>query len=64
MLRGKVDLDQNGYIIADQELRTSVPGIFAAGDNRQKRLRQIVTAASDGALAAESAIEYINNLKK
>ena len=64
MLRGKLDLDHNGYIIADQELRTSVPGIFAAGDNRQKRLRQIVTAASDGALAAESAIEYINNLKK
>ena len=62
MLRGTVELDRNGYIIADQEMRTSVPGIFAAGDSRQKHLRQIVTAAADGALAAESAIEYINNL--
>ena len=62
MLRGTIELDENGYIVTDQEMRTSVPGIFAAGDSRQKHLRQIITAASDGALAAESAVEYINNL--
>lgn len=63
MLHGTVELDENGYIIADQNMRTSVPGIFAAGDSRQKHLRQIITAASDGAIAAENAIEYINNLE-
>lgn len=62
-LRGVIDLDENGYIIADQKMQTSVPGIFAAGDARQKRLRQIITAAADGALAAEGAVEYISNQK-
>lgn len=63
ILRGAIDLDGNGYIIADQNMQSSVPGIFAAGDSRQKRLRQIITAAADGALAAEGVIEYINNQK-
>ena len=53
---------QDGYIITDTEMRTSIPGIFAAGDVRKTPLRQVVTAASDGAIAAESAAEYIESL--
>ena len=47
-----VDLDENGYILADEEMHTKTEGVFAAGDTRQKHLRQIVTACADGALAA------------
>lgn len=54
-----VDLDENGYILTDENMKTSIDGIFAAGDIRHKPLRQIVTACSDGAIAAESAIKYI-----
>lgn len=53
-----VDLDENGYIVADDEMKTKTEGLFAAGDTRQKRLRQIVTACADGAAAATSAQEY------
>jgi thioredoxin reductase (NADPH) len=56
------NLDEHGYIITDEDMRTSVDGIFACGDIRQKRLRQVVTAASDGAQAAVSAGYYIDNL--
>ncbi len=52
-------LDKWGYIVVDKEMRTSVPGIFACGDVTDKPLRQIVTAASDGAIAADSARKYI-----
>lgn len=55
-----VDLAPSGYIVADEHCRTSVPGIFAAGDVREKSLRQIVTAASDGAVAATEAIEFLS----
>ena len=58
-LRGVVELDAAGYAITDNTLRTSVPGIFAAGDVRVKVLRQIVTAAADGAVAAVSAERYL-----
>lgn len=54
-----VKIEKNGYIVTDTSLQTSVPGIFAAGDVRQKSLRQVVTAAADGAIAAESARKYI-----
>lgn len=54
-----VKLDEKGYIITDDKMKTSAAGIFAAGDVRSKSLRQIVTAAADGAIAAESAREYI-----
>ncbi|MGE5679200.1 MAG: thioredoxin-disulfide reductase, partial [Pseudomonadota bacterium] len=50
--KGVVDMDAKGYIIADEEMNTSVPGIFAAGDVRVKSLRQVITAAADGAIAA------------
>lgn len=56
--------DEKGYILTDEEMKTSVPGIFAAGDIRKKTIRQVVTAASDGAIAAQSAIHYINHLNK
>lgn len=52
-------LDKNGYIICDAELKTTIPGLFAAGDVVDKALRQIVTAASDGAIAATSAAKYL-----
>ena len=61
-LKGVLDMDERGYIKADESCATSVPGIFAAGDVRTKQLRQIVTAASDGANAVTSAESYINNL--
>lgn len=57
-----IDLDPNGYIIANEEGTTSVPGIFAAGDVRTKTLRQVITAASDGANAISSVEKYLNSL--
>ncbi len=58
-----VELDEYGYIITDNEMRTSTPGLFAAGDTRQKTLRQIVTACADGAQAATTAHEYLGTLR-
>lgn len=58
-LTGVVDLDTNGYVVADETGVTSAKGFFVAGDVRTKALRQIVTAVSDGANAATSADEYI-----
>jgi len=54
-----VSLDENGYIITDENMLTSYKGIFAAGDVRKKLLRQIVTAVADGAIAAVSAEKYL-----
>ena len=56
-----IKLDDSGYIIASENCHTNIPGIFASGDNRVKEVRQLVTAASDGAIAATEAIKYINN---
>ena len=58
-LQDAVQLDKSGYIIADETTRTSVHGVFAAGDVRTKALRQIVTAAADGAVAVHFAEEYL-----
>jgi len=58
-----VALDEGGYVIASENCHTNVPGIFVAGDTRQKALRQIVTAASDGAIAATEAAGYLQTLK-
>lgn len=57
-------LDKNGYIIADVDMKTNMEGIFAAGDIVSKAFRQIVTATSDGAIAALSAERYIRNFQK
>ncbi|WP_456342032.1 thioredoxin-disulfide reductase [Thermovibrio sp.] len=54
-----VDTDPSGFIITDEEMKTKTPGLFAAGDVRSKPLRQVVTAASDGAVAAMSAAKYL-----
>lgn len=56
--RGVVEMDGNGYLIAGEDCATSVPGIFAAGDVRTKKLRQIITAVADGANAVAAAQEY------
>lgn len=58
-----IELNDFGYVIADEFCHTNVDGIFVAGDNRVKRLRQLVTATADGAVAATEAIKYINNKK-
>lgn len=55
-----INLDKNGYIIAGEDCHTNIDGIFVAGDNRVKELRQLVTASSDGAIAATEAIKYMN----
>lgn len=57
-----VALDEYGYIVSDEACKTNVPGIFCAGDTRTKLLRQIVTAVSDGAVAATQAERYIASL--
>lgn len=59
--RGAVQLDEEGFIITDENLQTSLPGVFAAGDVRRKSLRQIATAVGDGALAAMMAHEFLQN---
>jgi len=56
---GLPDTDQGGYIKADETCVTSIPGIFAAGDVRTKQLRQVITAAADGANAITSAVNYL-----
>lgn len=53
---------QNGYIVTDENMKTNIDGVFAAGDVRVKSLRQVVTAASDGAIAAVQAEKYIESL--
>lgn len=59
---GQLALDEHGYIVADESTQTSVDGVFAAGDVRTKTLRQVVTAAADGAVAAHMAEQYLATL--
>ena len=61
---GKVELDSDGYIIANESTKTNVGGVYAVGDVRTKVLRQVVTAVGDGAVAVHYAEEYINGLEK
>ncbi len=56
-----IELDESGYIKSDETCKTSRKGVFCAGDNRTKLLHQLVTATSDGAIAATNAIEYLNS---
>ncbi|MET0016418.1 thioredoxin-disulfide reductase [Oscillibacter sp.] len=62
LFEGLLDME-NGYIKTDDNMHTNLPGVFAAGDLRVKSLRQVVTAAADGAIAAMQAEHYIANLK-
>ena len=59
VFEGQVERNEQGYIIADETTRTNVPGVFAVGDVRTKPLRQIITAASDGAVASKFIEEFI-----
>ena len=59
-IKNNVKFDTGGYIITDEHMSTNVLGVFAAGDARNTPLRQVVTACADGAIAAESAREYLN----
>ena len=63
LFRTLADCDEKGYVIADEDTVTSLPGFFAAGDIRTKKLRQIITAAADGANAITSVQEYLLNFK-
>ena len=60
LLTGLVPLDEAGYVLAGEDCRTGVPGIFAAGDLRTKHLRQVVTAAADGAAAIYEIEAFLN----
>ena len=60
LIRGQVELDEAGYVLADETTRTNIDGVFAVGDMRKKPLRQIVTAVADGAVAAKYAEEFID----
>lgn len=62
LFRGMTELDKSGYICAGEEGNTSIPGVFAAGDVRTKQLRQVITAAADGANAVTSVEHYLNSL--
>ena len=64
LVRGILETDESGYIVADESTRTSVAGVFAAGDVRTKALRQIVTATADGAVAVHYAEEYLSGIDK
>ena len=57
-----VKLDEAGYVVAGEDCHTTAEGIFVAGDNRVKALRQLVTATADGAMAATEAVKYVNGL--
>ena len=59
LFAGMVETDEDGYLLADESTRTSLPGVFAAGDVRKKPVRQIVTAVADGAVAAMAAERYL-----
>lgn len=61
LFRDEIALNEQGYIVADGEMQTSVPGVFAAGDVREKSCRQIVTAVSDGAVAAINAKRWLDD---
>ncbi|MBQ7355327.1 MAG: thioredoxin-disulfide reductase [Clostridia bacterium] len=58
-LQGQIELDEHGYVIAGEDTRTNLPGVFAAGDLRTKELRQVITAAADGAVAADMVEKYL-----
>lgn len=61
LLAGLVDVDEAGYVISDERMATKTPGLYVAGDVRKKPLRQIITAASDGAIAATSVSAYLGH---
>ena len=63
LVKDQLILDQSGYVIADESTKTNLPGVYAIGDVRTKKLRQIVTAVADGAVAVHEAEEYLAEIK-
>jgi len=63
-LEGQVSLNEHGEILADEAMATNLPGVYAAGDSRAKRYRQITTAVADGTIAALSASEYLHDRQR
>lgn len=64
LFKEQLELDESGYIVADETTKTNIDGVFAIGDVRTKSVRQIVTATADGAVAAHFAEEYLNTNTK
>ena len=62
LFEGQLEME-GGYLVTDANMHTSLPGVFAAGDIRKKSLRQVVTAAADGAIAAVQAARYVRQPK-
>lgn len=60
LVRGQLELDQAGYVIAGEDTKTNIQGVYAVGDVRTKPLRQVVTAAADGAVAVHMAEEFLS----
>ncbi len=63
-ISGQVEQDANGFIITDETMRTSVDGVYAVGDVRKTPLRQVITAAADGAVGAVYAVKYLESIKE
>ena len=63
LVKDQLELDSGGYVIADESRKTNIPGVYAVGDVRIKKVRQIVTAVADGAVAAHEAEEYLAEIK-
>lgn len=59
LVKGQLELDRSGYVVADETTKTAIPGVYAVGDVRTKPLRQVVTAIADGAVAVHMAEEYL-----
>ena len=63
LVKDQLELDSGGYVIADESTKTNIPGVYAVGDVRIKKVRQIVTAVADGSVAAHEAEEYLAEIK-
>ena len=64
VFKGHIEMDRAGYILTDDDMRTNVKGVYAAGDLRPKSLRQVITAVADGAIAATDAGKYVSEEKE
>ena len=64
LFKGQVEMDESGRIIAGEDCRTNLPGVFAAGDVRVKEIRQLTTAAADGTTAALLAEQYLSKMRQ
>jgi thioredoxin reductase (NADPH) len=63
LVKDQLELDPSGFVVTDNDMQTSIPGVFAAGDIRSKVLRQIATAVGEGATAAFAVEKYLESLK-